>query len=208
MRLATLRTNSLKWVYFIIFLLAFLVLANYLSVYAFNTENTDVTHASRQQLKQNTKAQVLGMFTPTTSLDSTVPSVDEVFDKVNLERAKNGLEPLVKNSVLTEVALARARDMKSQNYYAHADKDGLYFYDMLVKQNYDIGFACENLDMSFSNKTSSYVADWMNSRKGHKECLLDSKITYAGYALFTYGDSEDSSDETAYLVVAVHAEIK
>ncbi len=206
MRLTTLRTNTLKWLYFIVFLFTFIIFVNYISTaYAFNSKsvNTSVSPPTTTN-----KAQVLGMFAEPTVASSTIPSVDDVFDKVNAQREKNGLDPLVKNSVLTEVALERARDMNTNNYYAHEDKNGLFFYDLIEQKNYPTGFACENLDMSFSASTSSYVADWMISRNGHRECVLDSKITDAGYALVAYGDSDNPLNEKAYLVVAIHAEIK
>lgn len=205
MRLTALRTNTLKWMYFIVFIFTFIVLANYISAYAFSSKsvNTSVSPPAASN-----KAQVLGMFAEPTIDSNTIPSVDDVFDKVNAQRAKNGLDPLVKNSVLTEVALERARDMNTNSYYAHEDSKGLFFYDLIEQKNYPTGFACENLDMSFSSSTSSYVADWMNSRNGHRECLLDSKVTDAGYALVAYGDSTKPGDEKAYLVVAIHAEIR
>ncbi len=204
MRLATLRTNTVKWMYFIVFLFTFIVFANYVSIYASNLkiENTSVSPTP-----VTNKAQVLGMFAEPSVTTTSIPSVDDVFDKVNAQRVKNGFDPLIKNSVLTEVALARARDMNANSYYAHEDSQGLFFYDLLKQKNYTTGFACENLDMSFSASTSSYVADWMNSRNGHRECLLDSKVTDAGYALVAYGDQENPNDEKAYLVVAIHAEI-
>ena len=192
--------------YFIVFMFTFIIFANYISsTYAFNSKSIK-TSAPTPTTSKN--AQVLGMFAEPTVATSTIPSVDDVFDKVNAQRVKNNLKPLVKNSILTEVALERASDMNANNYYAHENKDGLYFYDIIDQQNYEVGFACENLDMSFSASTSNYVADWMNSRNGHRECLLDEKITDAGYALVAYGDQENPHDEKAYLVVAIHAEIK
>lgn len=191
--------------YFIVFIFTFIVPANYISAYAFHSKSVKTSVSAPTT---SNKAQVLGMFAEPTVATSTIPSVDDVFDKVNAQRVKNGLEPLIKNSVLTEVALERARDMNANNYYAHADKQGLFFYDLIKQKNYPTGFACENLDMSFSASTSSYVADWMNSRNGHRECLLDSKITDAGYALVAYGDQDNPNDEKAYLVVAIHAEIR
>lgn len=206
MRLATLRTNTIKWLYFIVFLFTFIIFANYISsAYALNSKSVNTSVSAT---KFSNKAQVLGMFAEPTVATSSIPSVDDVFDKVNAQRVKNDLKPLVKNSVLTEVALERARDMNTNNYYAHEDNKGLYFYDHIEQKNYQVGFACENLDMSFSDSTSSYVADWMNSSNGHRECLLDSKITDAGYALVAYGDQENPLSEKAYLVVAIHAEIK
>jgi len=188
-----------------VFMFTFIIFANYVSIYASNLKIVDSRESSANAPN---KAKVLGMFADPSVTTTVIPNVDDVFEKVNVQRIKNGLDPLVKNSVLTEVAIERARDMVAQNYYDHINKQGLYFYDLIEQKSYTTGFACENLDMSFSASTSSYVADWMNSRNGHRECLLDEKITDAGYALVAYGNSENSIDENAYLVVAIHAEVK
>ena len=131
MRLATLRTNTVKWMYFIVFLFTFIVFANYVSIYASNLkiENTSVSPTP-----VTNKAQVLGMFAEPSVTTTSIPSVDDVFDKVNAQRVKNGFDPLIKNSVLTEVALARARDMNANSYYAHEDSQGLFFYDLLKQK--------------------------------------------------------------------------
>lgn len=207
MRQSPFRSNTLKWMYFTVFLFSFMIIAIYASsIYAVSYDISSDVSEKFYNPKDN-KAQVLGTFAEP-SVNISIPSVDEVFDKVNAQRVKNGVEPLIKNSVLTEIAQARARDMNAQNYYAHENKNGLYFYDLIKQKNYSVGFACENLDMSFSTSTSSYVADWMNSRDGHRECLIDNRITDAGYALVAIGDKENSIDEKAYLAVAIHAEIR
>jgi uncharacterized protein YkwD len=81
------------------------------------------------------------------------------------------------------------------------------FFDLLEQQNYQTGFACENLDLSFINDPNQYVNDWKNSAKGHKECMLDSRLTDAGYAIVAFDPSDSVDGIEEYIVVAIHAEI-
>ena len=161
----------------------------------------------QQQTVNAPKPQVLASFDNSNTIESGLPSADAVFDIVNANRTANNLEPLVKNVNLTKLANDRAADMVARNYYAHKNPDGYMFFDLLEQQNYQTGFACENLDLSFINDPNQYVNDWKNSAKGHKECMLDSRLTDAGYAIVAFDPSDSVDGIEEYIVVAIHAEI-
>jgi len=198
-----------KWIYFVIFICILSISFNFISVnYINNTAKYRSQTSSPEVLSSDSRARVLSAFAEPSIETPTIPDVDDVFNKVNAKRVQANLNPLVRNSVLTELANERARDMSANEYYSHINGQGLYFYDLLKSKNYSVGFACENLDLSYSSSEASYVADWMNSNAGHRECLLNEKITDAGYALVSYIPNSRTSDEQAYLVVAIHAEIK
>lgn len=135
------------------------------------------------------------------------PDPNAILEKVNLVRSENGLSPLRPNIRLSEIAQSRAKDMSDRGYYAHKNPDGLYYYDFL-KDGFSSGssYSCENLDLGFTLLTDTYVSDWLNSDKGHRKCLLEDRVTDAGYAVATI--DKLSGSQTAYVVVAIHAQSK
>ncbi len=97
--------------------------------------------------------------------------------------------------------------MVARNYYAHKNPDGYMFFELLEQQNYQTGFACENLDLSFIADPNQYVVDWKNSSHGHKECMLDKRLTDAGYAVVSFDPTDSVNGMNEYLIVAIHAQI-
>ncbi|MCA9345867.1 CAP domain-containing protein [Candidatus Saccharibacteria bacterium] len=169
-------------------------------------KSTSISASSKSSSTDNVRRpQVLASFDSVNNTDSSLPSADEIFNKVNSVREQNGLQPLVKDSVLANLAQQRASDMVTRNYYAHEDPDGKLFYNHLEQIGYSTGFACENLDLSFINSANQYISDWFNSTHGHKECMLDTRLTSAGYAVSSF-DTGNGTKE--YLIVAIHAEIR
>lgn len=103
-------------------------------------------------------------------------------DEINRVRYENGVAPLEIDGSLTTIAKTRTDDMVTNNYYAHQSPNGTYFSDLMKQNRIEYDFACENLDLAFSGAEGTYVADWMASTKGHRECLLNAKVTKVGVA--------------------------
>lgn len=136
---------------------------------------------------------------------SGAPSPNDIFNRVNHVRAEKGLQPMRSNAVLADAARDRAQDMARRNYYAHKNPDGLYYYDYLRGSGFgDNSYSCENLDLQFTLLPEKYVDDWLNSRAGHRECLLNESTTEAGYAVVSTDRLADG--QTAYIVVAIHSQ--
>lgn len=133
-----------------------------------------------------------------------MPDPNIIFQQVNNARITNGLPALERNDTLTQLAEQRAKDMSNNDYYAHKGSDGLFF-DALLKQNgYSIDYGCENLDLEFTMEPGTYIHAWLKSNAGHKECLLNSKATQAGYAV-TQINTVAGEDFPCYVVVAIHS---
>ncbi len=133
-----------------------------------------------------------------------MPQITDIFAQVNAERARVGRAPLTADPVLTELAQARAASMTTHHYYGHHDPSGNTFGDMLRASGSSITYGCENLDLQFVTDPSKYVSDWMNSTKGHRECLLQDRASRAGYAVTEIAPFGGESVKT-YVVVAIHA---
>lgn len=133
-----------------------------------------------------------------------LPDPNAVFSKVNILRKASGLTPLSRDDRLTQLAEERALDMTQNKYYAHKGPDGQFFDAKFRQSGYDFDYACENLDLEFTTTPDTFVQSWLTSKAGHRECLLNNRVTSAGYAvaLINPGAGEDFP---CYIIVAVHS---
>ena len=117
----------------------------------------------------------------------------QVIDLTNKERAKYGLAPLETNSDMQKAAKLRAQE--AAVLYGHTRPNGNFFESVFIDINcllYRLSpisgksaacstAECENL--AGGNYTpEGVVAAWMNSQ-GHKENILNPKITHIGVGL-------------------------
>ncbi|MBA3758216.1 hypothetical protein H0X10_01110 [Candidatus Saccharibacteria bacterium] len=136
------------------------------------------------------------------------PDPNETLRLVNAERISQGALPLIADAELGQVAAARAADMAARQYYAHKNPDGKYYFNLFEKFGVTAGYSCENLDLVFVPSQDLVIHEWMASLRGHRACMLDTKVKRAGYATAKLNLKQfDGSITTAYLVVAVHAEV-
>ena len=105
-------------------------------------------------------------------------TAQKVFDQTNNERVKAGLPPLKYNSVLSESAAKKAKDMFADNYWAHTAPDGTTPWDFLKSVGYKYSVAGENLARDFYD-TESLLKAWMNSPT-HKANIIHSKYQEIG----------------------------
>jgi uncharacterized YkwD family protein len=123
-----------------------------------------------------------------------IPSVVEytsdyaikVLELVNIERAKEGLSPLVMDSRLQQVATEKSKDMAISDYFSHTSPNYGSPFDMMKKFGVSYMAAGENIAMGY--RTPEEVMDgWMNS-PGHKANILSSKYGKIGIGVY-FGDS-------------------
>lgn len=109
---------------------------------------------------------------------------DVIFTKINNERVKNGLKPLVRDARLDATAQQRADDMVARNYFSHFDPiDG---HKMIDDQDFQCTGGSENISMTVPGETGDYnintVNSFMNS-KSHRDAILDTRYTLTGVAI-------------------------
>jgi uncharacterized protein YkwD len=103
----------------------------------------------------------------------------EVFNLVNEEREKAGLEPLERDDALDKAAAIRAEEFS--RLFSHTRPDGTGFYTVLgVEKNYNYA---KNGGSSGENPTDQ-MQGWMNS-KGHRTNILD--LNEKGYTKIGIG---------------------
>lgn len=94
-----------------------------------------------------------------------------IIDLHNSHRQELGLDTLVENETLNEVAKQKAMDMVDNCYWAH-EVDGVFVSTQWVKdRGYQYLIFSENLGKGFTSESNLFVA-WLNS-KTHRDNIED-----------------------------------
>lgn len=109
-------------------------------------------------------------------------NAEQIIDQTNKERAKKGLAPLTANATLSTAAMAKARNMFEENYWAHFSPSGKDPWNFITAAGYKFSYAGENLARNFQT-SDEIVKAWMNS-PSHRDNILNSKYEEIGIAVF------------------------
>ena len=113
-----------------------------------------------------------------TNTNSSSSFQAEVIRLVNVERTKAGLSKLTEDTSLSKVALVKATDMKTNNYFSHTSPTYGSPFDMMKQFGISYKYAGENIAMG--QKTPAAVMEaWMNS-EGHRANILSANFTHIG----------------------------
>lgn len=121
---------------------------------------------------------------PTTTTTTTANSsyAQQVVTLVNQERAKAGLKGLTMDAALSNVALAKAKDMYNNNYFSHTSPTYGSPFDMMKSFGVSYRYAGENI--AKGQKSPQEVMNaWMNS-SGHKANILGANFSKIGVAYY------------------------
>lgn len=143
----------------------------------------------------NNLGNIKDFFIPTEKEDTT-PELPEngnlseyeirVAELVNEIREENGLQKLILNSELSDVARLKSQDMLENNYFSHTSPTYGSPYDMMTQYGIKYTFAGENL--ARGQKTPEQVVNaWMNS-PGHRKNILSERYTQIGVGYVANGD--------------------
>lgn len=105
-------------------------------------------------------------------------SAQQIVELTNQKRAEYNLAPLTLNNELTQAAGNKARDMFTNDYWAHNSPAGKTPWSFITTSGYRYIFAGENLARDFGD-AASVVRAWMNS-PSHRANLLDSNFREIG----------------------------
>lgn len=105
----------------------------------------------------------------------------ELLILTNQKRAEAGLAPLVTDDRLSNAAAGKARDMFTNDYWAHISPDGKTPWVFIRSAGYNYQFAGENLARGF-NSSSDVVSAWMNSTS-HRDNILSANYKNVGFAV-------------------------
>lgn len=111
-------------------------------------------------------------------------NADVIFTKVNDERAKNGLKPLVRDARLDATAQARADDMFTRNYFSHYDPITGKSMVLIKQTNPQCSEASENIGFSYDiGDNNQKQLDWWLNSKPHHDAILSADNTLTGVAV-------------------------
>jgi len=106
----------------------------------------------------------------------------QVVALVNKERANAGLSPLAEDSALSNMALDKAKDMYTNNYFDHTSPTYGSPFDMMKAYGISYSYAGENIAKG-QRDPEEVMNAWMNST-GHRENILSPNYTKIGVAYY------------------------
>ncbi len=115
----------------------------------------------------------------------SIEETDEMINIINQVRLENNQSRITMDNELTEIAVTRSEDMKTRQYYAHTNPDGLTYNAYFQGSK---GYSCENLNLLETDDIATTISSWMGS-PDHKECLLDERLSFVGYSTIDIGDN-------------------
>lgn len=102
----------------------------------------------------------------------------KIFTLTNIERQKQNLPPFHYNSVLSQSAESKAKDMFANNYWAHNSPKGTTPWDFFKNAGYRYSVAGENLGKDFYDN-ESLIKAWMDSPT-HRDNIVNDKYQEIG----------------------------
>lgn len=143
--------------------------------------------------------------------DKNPPAVDEeqdnfmaqveqlIYQKVNEERAKNGVTQLSYNSVMEKYARIKSKDMGENNYFSHEDLNGKLITEKMKQDGVSYKAWGENIayigGVSDANKLAEqFMTNWMNS-SGHRANILSTNFESIGIGVYKIGNRVYATQE-------------
>lgn len=120
--------------------------------------------------------------TTTTNTSDKTTFAAQVVTLVNKERANAGLPALKSDTLLTKVALDKAKDMYANNYFDHNSPTYGSPFDMMRAYGVAYSYAGENIAKG-QRTPQEVMTAWMNSA-GHKANILNSHYGKIGVAYY------------------------
>ncbi|PIP74849.1 MAG: hypothetical protein CO135_02970 [Candidatus Levybacteria bacterium CG_4_9_14_3_um_filter_35_16] len=110
-------------------------------------------------------------------------TVSDLLNLTNQKRTENGLPPLSINQRLSNAASSKARNMFTENYWAHISPGGTTPWSFIRSAGYSYVYAGENLAKGFTN-SQDVVNAWMAS-PSHRKNVLSGNYNNVGFSIQT-----------------------
>ncbi|WP_168122274.1 CAP-associated domain-containing protein [Paenibacillus sp. HB172176] len=103
----------------------------------------------------------------------------ELFDLVNAERAERGISLLKWDDVAATAARKHSEDMMKNHYFSHTNQKSQSPFDRMKAEGVSYSRAAENIASGYANSILTHYI-LLNSTSGHRETILDSKLSRLG----------------------------
>ena len=125
-----------------------------------------------------------------------------VFERVNEERTRQGLNPVSGEAVLTEIARGNTRDMLELRFFDHVNLDGVGPSERVHRAHHSlVGEVAENIWSGTRSRgwAARDVADWiMDGLMGsprHSRIILTPEMTHLGVGVYSsIGDPVETNE--------------
>ena len=122
-----------------------------------------------------------------------------IYEKVNEERTKAGLETLSYNTTMEKYARIKSQDMGDNNYFSHEDLSGNLITTQMKNDGVTYRAWGENIayigGVSDANALAEqFMTNCMNSQ-GHRENILSSKFSSIGVGVYKIGNKVYATQE-------------
>jgi uncharacterized protein YkwD len=104
---------------------------------------------------------------------------EQVLAVVNAERLAAGCGPLTLNAQLTAAAQTHSEDMARNDFFGHLGSDGSRSVQRAGLAGYGGQAGWENVAAGYSS-AEDVVRGWMTSTSGHRENILDCRLSEMG----------------------------
>lgn len=146
-------------------------------------EQVDKKSGEEQETNESTNVEVLQPIKENPSVEVQPSSEVNAFEQevvalTNIEREKQGLQPLQLSEPLSKVARAKSQDMVDNNYFSHQSPTYGSPFDMMKEFGINYRTAGENIAMGHRTP-EQVVQGWMNS-EGHRANILNGNFTHIG----------------------------
>jgi uncharacterized protein YkwD len=122
----------------------------------------------------------------------------QVVDRVNVERAAAGCQPLTVDARLAQAATSHSSDMATNNYFSHTGLDGSTFDSRIAATGYQFQMVGENIAAGAA--TAEAVMElWLNS-PSHRANILN-----CGYTQIGVGHAYSASSDYGHYWIQVFA---
>lgn len=128
--------------------------------------------------------------------DGTKPWMSQIVQLTNNFRQQNGLAPVQLSAKLNSAAQTQSQNMAMQDFFGHADKNGLAVDSRVSATGYNWSRVSENLAAGYQ-VASEVVEGWINSAT-HRQNLLDPAVTEVGVGYYFLANDTGSENWNHY----------
>jgi uncharacterized protein YkwD len=137
---------------------------------------------------------------PEESSDAYIAQIEQaIFQRVNKERAANGLSPLSYNGTMEYYARYKSKDMGDKGYFDHNDLNGELITAKMKRDGITYNAWGENIAYiqgyyDNASLATKFMDNWMNS-PGHRANILSSNFSSIGVGVYKVGNTYYATQE-------------